>query len=436
MPLVLVLALAMWPTAAAAQGVPPSPEGTAPVPIAAPPIAIPAPTPATVAPAEAARSRVTIEVGGFLALDVFAGLGALDATDLPRAAVLPGSERSFSMSVRQSRLRAEVGWPGDGLLGGAVLQGLVEVDFAGGHAGADASLPLLRLRHAWASATWAERAHLSLLAGQSWGLLGGPGFAQSLAHLAVPRFAGAGFLYRRAPQLRLAAGSGGDLSWQVQGALLAPLDRSTAPVPTAANATSVGVRSGLPDVAARAALGWRPNGRPLLEVGLSGHAGREKYRLDGQAGQPDGSIDSWGGALDARLDLPRLTLLGAAFAGKNLDVCNTAGTGATQWTDASTGRLLAVSGVQTAGAWGQAQWTATEGLVLLLGAGLEASRRADLPAGGVLWRNVQASGGALLDLGSRWRAGLEGTGYWTRTTAGRDARAHSTQLELSLLCAF
>ena len=72
----------------------------------------------------------------------------------------------------------------------------------------DPSLPLVRLRHAWVSAAWPQLGNLSVLVGQSWGIVGGPSFAQSLSHLATPRFAGAGFLYRRAPQLRVSGDVG------------------------------------------------------------------------------------------------------------------------------------------------------------------------------------------------------------------------------------
>jgi hypothetical protein len=432
--LALTLALAA-PIAALADG--PSVE---PAPAAVPPGGTSSPTEV---PAAAARPGPTLEVSGWVAFGAVSGLGGLDAADLPRLATAPSSERAFTMSVRQSRLRLALGLPGDGPLGrgllrGARLQALAEGDLAGGYASGDQAMPVPRLLQAWVKASWDGPARLSVLAGQATGLMGGPHLPETLGHLAVPRFSGAGLLHRRAPQLRAEAELGGQVALGLQAAALAPLDKNTAPFPTQTTPTGVGVRSGMPEIEGRAALVWRPGGRRLLEVGLSGHAGRETYWLDGQPGRPNGSVDSWGGAADLRLDLPGLVLLGGAYAGQNLDVCGTAGSGAALWygLDPSTNALVlrAVTGVRVRGGWGQVQWTATPGLVLLAGGGVEAPERADLPAGNAFWRNAQASGGALLDLTSRWRAGLEMTGFWTRTTGG--SRDHSTQLELSTLLAF
>jgi hypothetical protein len=449
----LAILLAAAPLSAAAES--PATATAAATPEAAPPTSSPpvspaaslaAPVPPTAeVPAAAPRSGVTLEVGGWLVLGVAAGLGGLDAAELPRAAARPvsptppGVERSFGLSARQSRLRAALGLPTDGLLANTRLQGLVEVDFAGGAAGGDPAQPLLRLRQGWVSAAW-ERAHLTLLAGQAPGLLGGPSAPESLGHLAVSRFDGAGFLEERAPQVRVSAALGSAPALELQAAVLAPQERNTVPFPGKSTPTGAGVRSGLPDVEGRAALAWGRGQARRLELGVSGHAGRQTYWLDGLPTQPNGSVDSWGGALDVRLDLARLTLLGAAFAGRNLGVGNTIGSGVTRFTDASTGRLVSVVGVRTVGGWCQARLAATSTLVLLLGGGFEAPHRSDLPGSSpdnlVVWRNVQVSGGALLDLTSRWRAGLELTGFSTRSTAATDSRARSAQVELTTLYAF
>ena len=155
--------------------------------------------------------KLTIDTSGWLILNTYANSGALNANDLPRYAKGgPSDEEALGLGVRQSRLRLNIGIPSEGLLLDAKLKGLVELDFMGGNAVGtdDPSLPLVRLRHAWVSAAWPRLGNLSVLVGQTWGIVGGPYFAQSLSHLATPRFAGAGFLYRRAPQIRVSGDVG------------------------------------------------------------------------------------------------------------------------------------------------------------------------------------------------------------------------------------
>lgn len=405
---------------------------------AAPPQAEPEPTGTPTALAMAPRRPgITVELGGDLLLTAVGNAGALDAPELPRWATYPNTERTMTMSVRQSRLGVGLGLPADGLLASARLRALVELDFAGGSAGGDDATPVPRLRQAWLAAAWEERWRLSLLVGQADGLMGGPTQPESQGHYAIPRFTGAGVLYRRAPQLRLAVEPGGDWRVGVAAAALAPNDRNVAAVPPTTTPTGVGVRSGAPDLEARAWVGWWREGRRRLEIGLSGHYGREKYWLGGAPGQPDGLLDAWGAAVDARLELGPVVVAGAAWRGQDLDVLNTAGAG-TAFSYVLNAQnqpvLQGVRAVRVSGAWGQAQWLAVEGLRLLLGGGVERSEKRDLPVGSAVARNLQASAGALLDLTGRWRAGLELTGYWTTTTAGLET--HSTQVELTSRYAF
>jgi hypothetical protein len=369
---------------------------------------------------------VTVDLGGWLVLNGFYGSGGLNAVDQPRYAIAGlVDEHTTGFAVRQSRLRANVGIPADGLVPGAALRGLVELDFMGGYVAGDQSLPIVRLRHAWLSAAWKDLGGLTLLLGQSWGVLGGPYFAASLSHLATPRFAGAGFLYRRAPQVRLSGQLGGDLALLWTVAALAPIDRATA---TAAGA-SVGERSGVPNLEARVAVAAK---RPVkLELGLSAHLGREKHLLAGPPPRDD-TVDSRGYAVDARVEVPYVTLVGGGFVGENLDV----------WYSVAPGvRASAtdVTNVVTMGFWAQAQVTPVKGLQLLLGGGLERPERDDLPvpapgAAAPVQDNKQASAGAILNLTSRWRVSLEGTRYWTKALGG--PRVDATQIEASSLLAF
>ncbi len=405
------------------------------------PLASPAEPPP--APAAAAPAGPTAELSGWLAFTGFATFGGLGANELPRAAVPPTTERTLGMTVRQSRVRAALGLPSDGLLAGARLDGLLEVDFMGGYAGADTSLPIVRFRHGWVQASWKAGADLSVLVGQTWGLVGAGAAPLSLGHLAVPRFSGAGYLYRRAPQVRASAELGGPIALSAQLALLAPADRATSPAATAAQPdrpppTGVGERSGLPDVEGRLALRGRPAEGRSWELGLSGHAGRERWRLT-SGGDRDATVDAYAAAVDARLDLSWLLLQGGLFYGKNLDVLSTLSGGVTLSLDAA-GGVLGATGVETWGGWGQAALRPLPWLTVLAGAGSEAANRADLPANPaavtVPRANLQVSGGALVDLTRRWQAGVEYTVYRTSWAGLTDRDVTSGQLEVSSRYAF
>jgi hypothetical protein len=335
------------------------------------------------------------------------------------------------MQVRQSRLRTVLGLPSDGLLGGAKLKGLVELDFMGGAVGGDASLPLVRFRHGWVAATWKDLGNLELLVGQSWGLFTGPYFATSIGHLAVPRFGGAGFLFLRAPQVRLSGDLGGDFGVRWAAAAVTNMDKATGPANPVANAPGVGERSGVPSVEGRVAAVYRPGKKNMAEVGLSGHYGQDRYVLTATGANK--TLVSSGAAVDAKLDLPMVTLVGGAFTGENLDVwnalvgVNVTGTGAA---------VTEVKGIKTKGYWAQAQVTPVAGLTLLAGGGMELPKLADLTgmAATTVKHNGQVTAGVQLALTSKWKCALEGTRYVTHYLD--NGRFESTQLELSTLYAF
>jgi hypothetical protein len=198
-----------------------------------------------------------------------------------------------------------------------------------------------------------------------------------------------------------------------------------------ANSTStlfVGARSATPHVEGRVSSAYRPVANRGLEIGASAHLGREKYALNGVAGTPDRSVNSRGAALDAKLDLPYVTLKGAGFVGENLDVYYSWAPGVVQ--AAGTGGVLTdVSDVATRGYWAQAVVSPVKQFSLLLGTGMEQPRS----AGVAQVRNRQISGGVIANLSSRWRTSLEYTSYVTRTAAGR---FDSGQVEASALLAF
>ncbi|ABS24257.1 hypothetical protein [Anaeromyxobacter sp. Fw109-5] len=384
--------------------------------------------------------KLTLDTSGWIILNTYASSGALNANDLPRFAKAGSAdEAALGMGVRQSRLRVNAGIPSDGLLFDAKLKAFVELDFMGGNAvgSDDPSLPLVRLRHAWVSAAWPQRGNLSVLAGQTWGIVGGPYFAQSISHLAVPRFAGAGFLYRRAPQVRVSGELGRAFGVTYQAGALAPIDRAGVTADAASGAPGpVGERSGLPNLEARVAGVYRPEGKTRAELGVSGHYGWEKYSFAATETRAadDFTAHSSAVALDLKLELPYVQLVGGAFSGENLDILYAVNAKGVV-PDAAAAR---VANVETRGLWGQAAVTPVAGYTLLLGAGLEDPRDATLPAASAspILRNVQYSAGALVNLTSKWRVGFEVTRYVTDTAtpAGHDTFT-GNQFELSTLLA-
>jgi hypothetical protein len=413
----LALALAAsLPLVAPAQ-TPPAAAAPAPTPVAAP-----APAPA----------GLTVDIGGWLVFNSFFNSGNTSApADLPARATagLPG-EHAVGMQVRQSRLRAVLGLPGGGLLGDAKLKGLVELDFMGGSVGGDASLPLVRLRHAWAAATWKDLGNLTLTVGQTWGVFTGPNFATSLGHLALPRFAGAGFLYRRAPQLRLSGDLGGAVGVKWDAALLAPMDKATvgAAVPSGAG---VGERSGLPDVEARVAVVYRPEKKNMFELGVSGHYGEDKYLVTGNLNK---TVPSQGFAVDFKLDVSMVTLVGGAFSGENIDVWATVTPGVRPGAGTPPATVDAIA---TKGGWAQLQVTPVAGWQLLLGGGMEKPTVGDLPVSATTVKeNQQLSAGLVVNVAPKWKAALEFTEYKTTYNDTTPVKQTANQVELSTLYAF
>jgi hypothetical protein len=257
----LLLSL-LLPIAAAAQAADKPAAEPAPEPA---PAAAPAEKPAPPPPPAAALAGITFEPGGWLVLNGWADFGALNASDLPRFALRARGEQATGAAVRQSRLRLGIGLPSDaGLLGGATFKAFLEGDFVGGYVSGDESAPLPRLRHAWVSATWKALGNLSVLAGQTTDVFHGTVAALSISHLATPRFAGAGYVYRRAPQVRVQGEVGKELALAYQLGLLSAADKTT----QTASATGVGYRSFAPDVEGRAAVLYRGALPAKAELGL------------------------------------------------------------------------------------------------------------------------------------------------------------------------
>lgn len=399
--------------------------------------------------------KVTFDASGTLIMNGFANRGDLDARELPRWALDNGAadQRAFGMSARQSRLRAAIGIPTDGFLGGATLKGLVEADFAGDAKSSDNVIP--RLRHYYVSSTWKDLSNLSLLVGQTWGVAGGAYFTESLAHWVLPRFAGAGFAFRRSPQVRVSADvpAPGPVAFSVMAAALTPGDSGSA------FSGSAGNTSAFPNLEARVSGAYKENGKPLAEVGLWTHYGREKYEIAAVAPvtyAQDAVAKSQAFGADVRVTLPYVTLVGHAFTGQNLDVLfSLAGVSAASGST-TTGVLLDNTtdpahpkyiGMKTKGAFAQAVVTPMKGVQVLAGFGMENPDDSTLKlpaattvADNVITRNTQYSAGTIVSLTSKWRVSFEATRYLTQVSRpgapdNRDVLP-ATQFEMGSVVSF
>ena len=187
----------------------------------------------------------------------------------------------------------------------------------------DPSLPLVRLRHAWVSAAWPGLGNLSVLVGQTWGIVGGPYFAQSLSHLADAALRGGGLpLPARAAGSRLGRASARRSASPTRSAALAPFDRAGVTADAASGVPGpVGERAGVPNVEARLAGVYRPARKARAELGVSGHYGKEKFSFPQTTRLGEGRHHRQP-CVRARFEAraPVRQLAGGAFSGENLDI--------------------------------------------------------------------------------------------------------------------
>lgn len=437
--------VAALPLAGFAQTPPADPakpaEGTGP---AQPPAATAAPAPETPAapaapakPPPAPASKIT-PYGFILANAYFdsTGFGQADYTDFVVQDSATNSGQ-FVMRASQSRfgLRFDLGTEP---MTGAVLKGLVEVDFAGAfvsNANTSWEAPLMRLRHAWGSATWKDLGNLTLMAGQEASVVQ-PLFAVSLAAVQKPRFWRAGNLWRRTPQVRLSGDLGTDLgvTWAV--GVLQPTDAEKGGSPDTDPSTGAGTRSRMPQFEGRVAGVYRPAGKKMLEVGLSGRVGKERYTT--AAAETD--LDSFVAALDAQLLMPFVEVRAEGFMAEGGEDYSTLAPGV--WRPGSAtpapGNLGAPEVFASQGGWAQINVIPVPWLNVFAGYGFEDPDEDDLGAttpalANFRTKNQHISGGVMLNIGKSWKAALEFTQVTTSyaNAAGNESDEDGYQTALS-----
>ncbi len=382
--------------------------------------------------AQEAPQKTTFDASAWLVTYGFQNAGQFDSAELPRYRLneTVATQKSEGWAARESRIRAGLTLPTDQLLAGTVVKGLLEVDFMGGTVSSAATVDpqIIRLRHAYFAATWKDKANLTLTVGQTWGVAQALNFADSLAHLAVPRFGGAGFLYRRAPQARISADvPAGVLTVNLAAGVLAPGDLSSSASGSAGNA------AGVPNIEGKVGATYKSAGvLKALNLNFLTHYGQERYLFAGST--RDATATSQLFELEGKVDFGIASVLGGLWQGQNLDVYNSIGGFSTQIGGTAPATINGVvlddvnfkaNEIETQGAYAQLGVTPTKGLLLVAGWGFENPKDSTLalpgatPAANLILRNTQYSAGAILNLTSKWRVSFEATRFLTlRATGG------------------
>lgn len=324
---------------AAAQTPPTEPATPAPV-VEATAAATPAPEAAK--PAEAPKPApapvFTFTPYGFVLANVYYNTGTVAFQDTPTAAVAGSkynpdgdetlrSDGSASATARQTRIGLKM--KGD-LSETWSASGAVEVDFWGLHEVGGArniTQAAPRLRLATFSVT---NKTLTFSAGQDWAFFtGGPGpngipAANSLAHVSVPAYSGAGNLWNRLPQMTVAYKA--PMGIMVKAGIVRP-HSADEPVGTITHndgftdytKADPGNWSGMPGAEGRIAYESEK-----VTVGFGGHYHQEKYQLTTSAGAIDDTVDTeavaaWVAAADIKVALGGFNGYLVAFTGANLN---------------------------------------------------------------------------------------------------------------------
>lgn len=249
------------------------------------------------------NSKFPMKVFGNIVSNTFWNTGEPNWLDIPNIAApyIAGVRAgSFSSSLRQSRVGAILEGP---QIGKMKTSGFMAIDFFGGvpnfQTGQVMGLP--RLLYAFMRLDGEKTA---LQIGQDQMILA-PRNPTSLAGMSFPTLFRSGNLYLRTPQIRAEHNFG---QVRVVGGVTAPI---AGDYPAAAGYQFVppalaGERSRTPAIQSRVSYE-----RPQLEIGVSGHYGRERYS--------SGDGPSWATALDFDGTSGKLGFGGEFFAGRNLD---------------------------------------------------------------------------------------------------------------------
>ncbi|MBN1782026.1 hypothetical protein JW948_12915 [bacterium] len=310
---------------------------------------------------ETAGAKYPVQIYGFVRMEAI-----YDNTEIAKGDWLlfaqpgnsPQADQSiFTMNARHTRLGLKIGGPE--ICGNGKVQGLIEVDFAGGfpNSSTAARQPLLRLRHAWfeiVKPAW------ELRFGQDWALISGP-FPNTASFVVG---AGKGHLWMRYPQikytvkknaLKLALSANRPMAGNIKYEDYAGGDFD--PV-------GDGERSGMPWFMGRV---WLTAGRAVFSV--SGHYGQEAI-ADLSGAEHDKPSFSLNADLIMTTGPVQWTVRG--FTGENL---NSFFGGVFQGFSRDS---VSVTNIASKGGWGQAVYTVNDRWAVTAGGGIDDPDDADL----------------------------------------------------------
>jgi len=378
-------------------------------------------------PPKADPPKISVTPYGIVYMGLTMNDGQFASSEYP-AYVTSEDEGAMVISARQSRFGVNVAAPMENLLG-ATLTGKLEFDFMGAGSSAFTNANM-RLRHAFvAAAMGAGPGKFVITAGQTDGLLNAL-HPESTSYLALPLFQQAGNLHRRTGQLRLGYDFSGDaFGLKVEAGLFNPTNGLT--TGNTDQAYTVGNRSGMADIEARAGFTMKPISGIGGTIGVSYHMGTRTY-TGATAGTTD-DVDQSALGVDFLLDLTQyLQVRGEYFMGEGMDDAY-AGI-ATTSVNAAT-----LKGVESSGYWAQAIIKPHPVIYLLAGLGNETVDEATYPASAAAQRmqNDMIHGGLLLNMNKAWRVGVEYLATTTKsrpndTSAGADLSGSQISLSTQL----
>lgn len=397
------------------------------------------------APAPAAPPAFTFQPYGYVRLDMVYDDTRNSGTDYAVWVLSEspgfGSDKYFSVTVRQTRLGVNILGPN---VGAARQSGRVEIDFYGPASAENKPEPMLR--HAYwqlSYSTW------NVLVGQT-GEVMSPGYPISLNYAYLAHCGAPGY---RKPMVRYQRNDSfaGDsvLTWE-----LALVRGTGTGVFSSSSLDDQGSDAGWPVIEPRAGVTVPTKlGRPFI-LGVSGHYGQEEYdRTALLAGSPAAIVTASGrgrmyptysGNLDWKLPLAReWDFAGELFAGRNLDAYlagagQGVNTGITQGT--STFGAALDRGIDSAGGWGQLSYrpACLPKWGFTIGAGIEDPDNSDLSGSINRSRNADYFANAVYSLTEKTSIGVEvsymrtdykRTGYATVPSADADNIRVQTMLQ-------
>jgi hypothetical protein len=318
-------------------------------------------------------SPVTFTPYGFFLANAFFS-DAPSARNYPTPVVCVGIAQcggTFLLDVRQTRLGARLVFDDKAGWTGATLTGLVEIDFNGGYGisaatntgaavnGVDSSVfynPVIRLRKAYADASWGSEAKFTIRIGQDDRLVS-PLRPVSLAYVANPLFQNAGLLHGRAPMaaLRFDLTPKNGIALSVAAAALDPMESTISTnVPVASLPLQVdfgaGNRSRRPNLEGRLGIGLRMDGKKVVDLG--GWAGWQKNRFINPAN--DKAVDQdttiYGG--DLTLNIWLVQALGSIYKANGYGIPGALSTQGIGLIASGSGATLALTGTKAIPAFG------------------------------------------------------------------------------------